>query len=231
MSTPSSQRPFERLHRRAVLGLAALLAFLGLGGAWASASPAAAPLKPAFFATPGACVASKIFSRSECDGAFGAALAEIRARGFTFTSQFDCVARFRLCERDGDAAMTSAKHAFRPVMLGIEIAQGPRGRVAKPVFAVETPPEALLPKRAESVVGTTETRDAQENPENLPQRSAELPVDHFERVDSWEEIKKSWGRFQLKAAASPISPAAEDSHPRETPQQRRERLQNAPFIY
>lgn len=114
MSTPPSPRAPKRLQRRAVRGLAALLALIGNLGAGICASHAALTSRPAFFASPRACAASKLFSKQECDDGFGDALAEIRARGLTFVSQFECVARFQLCERVGlgaEAELETRLHA------------------------------------------------------------------------------------------------------------------------
>jgi hypothetical protein len=227
--SPSPRAP-TRLHRRAVHGLTALLALIGNSGARICASHAALTSRPAFFASPRACAASKLFSKQECDDGFGDALAEIRARGLTFMSQFECVARFRLCERVGLGAEADSKHAFRPTLLGIEIARGPGGRLSKPVFAVETSPELFPPKPIVSAVPPApEARGGQESVQKVRRPSAELPVDHFEVVDSWE-IKKRWASFQLKAEDPPTAPAVAESRQHETAQQRRERLQNAPYI-
>ncbi len=228
MSTPPSPRAPKRLQRRAVHGLTAPLALIGICGAGISASHAGLTPRPAFFASPRACAASKLFSKQECDNGFGDALAEIR--GLTFVSQFECVARFRLCERVGGGAEADSKDAFRPTLLGIEIARGPGGRLSKPVFAVETPSELFPPKPPVSdVPQAAEARGAQGSVQKVRRPSAELPVDHFELVDSWE-IKKRWARFQLEAEDPPTAPALAESGPRETAQQRRERLQNVPYI-
>ena len=184
MSTPPSPRAPKRLQRRAVRGLAALLALIGNLGAGICASHAALTSRPAFFASPRACAASKLFSKQECDDGFGDALAEIRARGLTFVSQFECVARFQLCERVGLGAEADSKHAFTPTLLGIEIARGPGGRLSKPVFAVETSPELFPPKPIVSAVPPApEALGAWESVQKVRRPSAELPVDHFELVE------------------------------------------------
>lgn len=230
MLIPASSHGPKCRRRRAVCELASLSAFFALGCAWANAFPAAPAPNAAFFASPGACIASKILSKSECDEAFGAAIREMRSRGLYFASQFECVARFRLCERVDGPAELGATHTFRPVLLGIEIARGPRGRFAEPVFAVETPPEFLPPKPAAGVVPRTrEGLGALTSAPKPPQLSPELPIDHFEHVDSWD-IKKRWSEFHLDAAGPNSLPADADSRPRETPQQRRERIKNAPYI-
>lgn len=173
---------------------------------------------------------SKIFSESECDAAFGAAIREARALGLNYASQFECVARFRLCERMGGGAEPGARRAFRPVLLGIEIARGPHGRFAKPVFAAEPPPDLLPPKPAVGVVPrTTEGPGELARASKPTQPGDELPTDHFQRVDFWA-IKKLWSGFRLDAAAPTTFSAAAESRPHETPRQRRERLQNAPYI-
>jgi len=230
MSTPPSPRAPKRLRRRVVHGLTAPLALIGICGAGICASQAALTPRPAFFASPRACAASKLFSKQECDDGFGDALAEIRARGLTFMSQFECVARFRLCERVDPGAEADSKHAFRPTLLGIEIARGPGGRLSKPVFAIETSPELFPPNPTVSAVPlATEARGGQESVQRVRRPSAELPVDHFEVVDS-QEIKRRWASFQLKAEDPSSAPVAAESRQRETAQQRRERLQNAPYI-
>jgi hypothetical protein len=207
-----------------------VLALIGICGAGICASHAAQTPRPAFFASPRACAASKLFSKQECDDGFGDALEEIRARGLTFVSQFECVARFRLCERVDRGAEADSKHAFRPTLLGIEIARGPDGPLSKTVFAVETSPELFPPKLTVSAVPQApEARGAQESVQNARRPSAELLVDHFELVDSWE-IKKRSERFQLKAEDPPTAPAIAESRARDAARHRRERLQNAPYI-
>jgi hypothetical protein len=216
------------LQRRAGFALVSMLSVFGPSCVCANNVPAAPAGKSAFFASPGACVASKAFDRTECDGAFGSALQQIGLRDFVFASQFECVARFRFCERV--TAGADARRSFRPVLLGIEIVRGPRGCHAKPVFAVETPPELLAPRPQTSVVARTrEGRGAATNALTPPRLSLGPPVDHFASVD-FLAIKRRWSGFQRDAEISPSVSAATDMQPRETAQQRRERLQNAPFV-
>jgi len=230
MSIQSSPHRSESLRRRALRAAACFPAFFGLCGAFANAFPATPRANAAFFASPRACALSKILSGTECDAAFGAAIREARALGLNYASQFDCVARFRLCERMGGGGAPGTKRAFRPVLLGIEVANSPHGRLTKPVFAAD-PPADLLPQKPAASGGprAMEERGAPARPAKPAPPGAELPTDHFERVDFWT-IKKHWSGFRLDAAAPTTISAAEESRPHETPRQRRERLQNAPYI-
>jgi hypothetical protein len=183
--------------------------------------------KSAFFATRAACVASKMFREQECDNAFDNALAAIQAHHFSFTSKFECAIRFRLCDRVEDAIEASPKGAFAPILLGVEIIKESTDAVAKPVLAVETSSE-LFPFY--SITSLYPPKVPSPPQEAIPQRGADLPTDHFALVDS-REIRKAWAHFSAnQAGRAPSADVDADLPRRETPQQRRERLRNAPFI-
>jgi hypothetical protein len=193
-----------------------------LGAAEAAARPSLSPMppKPAFYATSAACAAARIFSKVECDNAFSSAFAEIRTRRLAFSSRIDCMVQFHLCERQGH-------DGYAPVVLGVEIVKGRGGGLVTPVLAVPTPP-GLLPQQP--IAGPIESREDAADTEPLARRPILLPTDHFERVDVGD-VREAWGRFRrLDEAVAPVSVADEPVRTRETPQQRRARLQEAPFI-
>ena len=123
------------LHTRAlIVGLRTVIAVLGIFCADSRVTRAEFIEKPVFFATRGACAASKMFRTRECDNAFENAGVEMRARRLSFASKLDCMVQFELCERRSNAS----GRGFAPVMLGVEIIKGPSGGVAAPVIAIDT---------------------------------------------------------------------------------------------
>ncbi len=202
---------------RAVLALVAVLC--------ADSRPSrAGPFeRSVFFATRAACATSKIFSVRECDNAFDNAVAEMKTRRLGLASRMDCISRFRLCERLGGAS----EGAFVPVLLGIEIAKGPGGGVAAPVLAVEMTP-GFFPARSIASVYAPRA-DTQGNHEDVQARADQL-TDHFELVDAGR-IRENWAHFRTgQSAELAVSRDQAAGTRRETPQERRDRLRNAPFV-
>jgi hypothetical protein len=95
------------------------------------AAPAAAG-RPYFFASRRACVSSGAFSAQQCAEAFDRVDEFMRERAPKFPDRVDCVLQFKLCEIESGS--------YRPQALGVEIDPSPRGPVAVPMLAVETPP-------------------------------------------------------------------------------------------
>lgn len=211
-------------HKQPIIyGAEAVLALLVVLCADSRQTRAAPIEKPVFFATRAACAASKIFSAQECDNAFDNAVAEIKTRRLSFASRIDCMVRFRLCERFGGAS----EAVFAPALLGIEIAKGPGGRVAAPVLAVETTP-GFFPARSIASVYAPPT-DTQGNSEDTQAR-ADRFSDHFALVDAGK-IRENWTHFRTRQSAGSAASGDQAAWTRrETPQERRDRLKNAPFI-
>lgn len=207
--------PLQKAAGRFVL--AALLVLSAGGRVNARAPLEGDSAKPAFYATSAACVAAKIFNRRECDNAFSNAVAQLRDRRLAFSSRIDCMLQFHLCEQQGQDGV------YVPVVLGVEIVKGRRGAFATPVLAVPTPPGLLPPQSITSIVAPRET-------ESVPRKLVLLPTDHFERVDP-SGVREAWRHFRRREMGiSPVFVADEPGKPRETPQQRRLRLLEAPFI-
>jgi hypothetical protein len=91
----------------------------------------AAMEKSYFFATRRACAGSGQFSNQECADAFVRVDALLHERAQKFADKFECVLKFKLCDREADGYLPSA--------LGVEIVRSPKGLVALPMLAVETP--------------------------------------------------------------------------------------------
>jgi hypothetical protein len=183
----------------------------------ARSAGAKAPAKPVFYATSAACAAAGIFSRIECDNAFDNASAELRAQRLVFSSRIDCLVEFRLCERQGDDG------AYTPVMLGVEIVKGRGGGLATPVLAVPTRQGLLPPQPIASLEGTASELGA-DGPEPVS-----LPTDHFQRLDP-KDVREASGRFRRPDETFSSVFLLDAPPPRETAQQRRARLQEAPFV-
>jgi len=205
----------------------ALLAVLIISGATASAEArgraAEADAKPFFYATVEACAAGKVFSRGECDAAFGNALAAIRARRLFFASRIDCLLEFRLCERQDGVG------GFVPALLGVELVRDRGGGAATPVLAVPTP-RGLLPPQP--IAGRAEPALREREPLAIVRRTVvALPTDHFEPVDP-SGVRDAWTHFLPREtpAPEPTFFESEPDKPRESPQARRQRLESAPFV-
>jgi hypothetical protein len=197
------------------------LAMAAAAALWLAAAPAGAvPAgKSFFFATREACAASGFFPRRECDIAFANALTELRARAPTFPSRIDCVLRFSLCER-----RAAGEGDYAPAMLGVEIVGASSGGVAAPVLAVENP-RGMFPGRSIARLYVAPTPD-------LREEAAPVEIPRADRFTPFRAVQAGgWSPFEALAADDP-PPAAEMDWAKhgETPEQRRERLRNAPFI-
>lgn len=165
----------------------------------------------AFFASVQACIAARNYEKRACINAFVNALAEIRERRLAFSSRADCVLRFRLCEKVEDGADAPAGRAFAPVLLGVEISHGPKGLLAAPVFAIETPPDLFPPK---PILQATE--------------AAGEPF--AGRVNS-ASVREDGTRVGVRRSRNAAPRAVvKEERPRETPEQRLQRIRNAPFV-
>lgn len=136
------KRRFLRL-RYAIVSLTARVAMLTL---FAAPTPAQAgkilfpppppPIdKPYFYASSSACANSGRFSAQDCENAFSHVQTLMQERAPRFSDEIECVLQFKLCEKDSEI--------YRPQALGVEIDATPRGFVAIPVLAVETPRDML----------------------------------------------------------------------------------------
>lgn len=96
----------------------------------------AADGKSYFYASRRACASAGQFSEQDCAAAFERVDALLRERVPKFADKIDCVVQFKLCERD-DA------EGYLPAVLGVEIVRAPKGLVALPMLAIETPAELL----------------------------------------------------------------------------------------
>jgi len=227
MSNPSPRRARAPSPLLAALAAPAAALLLSCGAVCAAADRApraAKPAKPAFYATSEACAAAGIFGKSQCDNAFSNAEAQIRGRRLAFASRIDCLLRFRLCER---LAGRGAEGDYSPVVLGVEIVRGPGGGLATPVLATPTP-RGLLPSLP-IAIRSASLEDPRE-PESLVRRAPVLPTDHFAPVDPGG-VREAWAHFRPRAESPPeFNVEEEPAKPRETPQQRRVRLQDAPYV-
>jgi hypothetical protein len=86
---------------------------------------------PYFFASTRACATSGSFSAEQCAEAFDRVDALMRDRAPSFPDRVDCVLRFKLCEKAGDA--------YRPQVLGVEIELSAKGLTYVPMLAVDAP--------------------------------------------------------------------------------------------
>jgi len=210
------------------VGLAASAIHLGAGGACA-----AAPGKSYFFATRDACAASGVFQKRECDGAFVNARAELRDRAPRFSSSAECRIRFHLCEMrkpdprdDEENSATGVENEdFIPLALGVEMVASLKGVEATPVLAVETPPR-LFPRYPVSRLYEVQEKAPPEREASA--QGAILPADHFEPFPkrAVPDSARVFSAYTLGALDDASSSAAS----LETPEDRRRRLKNAPFI-
>lgn len=91
--------------------------------------------KPYFYASSSACANSGRFSAQDCENAFSHVQTLMLERAPRFSDEIECVLQFKLCQKDSGF--------YRPQALGVEIDPTPRGFVAIPVLAVETPRDML----------------------------------------------------------------------------------------
>jgi hypothetical protein len=85
------------------------------------------------FASVAACRGSGVFSAGDCAAAFDQAAELMRARAPHFSNRIDCVLSYKLCERQ--------EGGYQPSMLGVELRKTRGGTAARPVLAVEAPPD------------------------------------------------------------------------------------------
>lgn len=215
----------RRRRYASLLCLAALCLAATRGG---GLDAAAAAGKSFFFATRQACAASGLFDQKQCANAFANALAEMRERAPSFATRIDCHLRFGLCEkREIDAAAppgVGVRGRFAPVMLGVEIFDRIGGGVAAPVLAVANPRglfrertirrlDVARPSAAPGDVGGTKPDPGAAAPSVPPPPPGDA------------------GRVEADNDSGSRKPSdAETPRRSETPDQRRERLRNAPFI-
>lgn len=225
-----SARPALRSRLRVICLVAS--GFLPAAGA-----DAATPGKSYFFATRDACVASGVFLQRECDAAFANASAELVDRSPRFATGADCRLRFHLCEmrrvapeEDRETAAAEEEPGrFVPMALGVEMVATGKGVMAAPVLAVETP-ASLFPKVA--VARAYEARDT-EPPKKEAANSTILPADHFEPFRKRRPFDgaATFSAYALGALGdTPHIEAAQSFASQESPEERRARLKNAPFI-
>jgi hypothetical protein len=97
--------------------------------------PPAANGKSYFYASRRACASAGQFSEQDCAAAFERVDALLRERAPKFADRIDCVVQFKLCEQSAEG--------YLPAVLGVEIVRAPKGLVALPMLAIESPPELL----------------------------------------------------------------------------------------
>jgi uncharacterized protein YgiB involved in biofilm formation len=223
MNSSATQLRTHRKRRRTWefrLLLCSTFSLLAIGGGCfeGQARPIA---KSYFFATREACAASGAFRKRDCEAAFANAFVQLREQAPSFSSRIDCQLRFRLCEirRDDAASERSAQPIYGPVALGVEIADTGAGAVAAaPVFAVETPP-GMFPARPVSRAYENHEQNALLAP----------PTDRFEPF-SRLRAPNSNELIEASGFSAFIQEKGGGSQSRETQQDRRARLRNAPLV-
>lgn len=212
----ASFRPGRRLFGRAGRRSRILCVFAAVAPACLVASAADAGASY-LFATPGACIASGRFSRDGCKNAFANSQVELREKVQSFATRRKCQSKYRLCEKDADAG-----EAYRPTLLGVEIAVGGREPSATPILAVETPPRmfAALPiSRAIEPVKPVSEGFAPIGPVGRFRAKAERAA---EVSHSRDEAIVDVDASTMRAPAPPMT--------RESSAERRRRLRAAPFV-
>ena len=185
--------------------------------------------KSYFFASRDACVSSGAFRKKECDAAFANAEVELRDRAPGFASRAECRLKFHYCEArrvEPPSGDENDAVAYSPLALGVEMTLGPRGAEAAPVLAVETP-QSLFPRFPVSREYVSRQREPRQD-EALAY-NAILPADRF---GPFPRTSASGALARFVSPAPPAETAAPldiASH-EETPQERRARLRNAPFV-
>ncbi|MCI4677159.1 DUF1190 domain-containing protein [Rhodoblastus acidophilus] len=163
--------------------------------------------QPYFFASRRACASSGAFSARQCAEAFDRVDDLMRERAPKFPDRVDCVLQFKLCEKESGS--------YRPQALGVEIDPAPRGLVATPMLAVETPaamlhdPEPAPPASAPPPQGE---RSAAISPYGLlslePARFAPAPSPSLAGYHRFvEEVELRRAVFAQNAEANPGRPA------------------------
>jgi uncharacterized protein YgiB involved in biofilm formation len=190
----------------------------------------AAPLgKLYFFATREACAASGVFRKSECDAAFTNAFDQLRDRAPSFASRADCQIRFRLCEpqRNESATLSTSgeRRSYMPLAIGIEIARAGKGAVAAPALAVEAPRGMFA---AQPVSRAYVPGELGRDP-NDTVKGAATPADRVEPLSAGGALDPQRS-IEASGVTNVEQKKGESSPPRETPQERRIRLRNAPLV-
>lgn len=229
----SNRRAFAKScrHRRAAFRLSSAIPLAGLLCFFdAGAAPAAAAGKAYFFASREACFASQIFTEKECVAAFANAREQLFDHAPRFSSGGECRLRFQLCEvlgggpQDEEAmayAETEEPTIYTPLAIGVEMSETVNGVEAAPTLAVDTPAK-LFPRFP--VSARYERREAREDADRY---GAILPADRFQPFPKRKplDVNQVFRPFALGAIEKTRRPASQ-----ETPEARRERLKNAPFV-
>jgi len=205
--------------------LAGLLCFFDAG-----AAPVAAAGKAHFFATRDACIASQVFSEKECVAAFANAREQLFDLAPRFSSGGECRLRFELCEirgggpQDEEAmayAETEEPTIYTPAAIGVEMSETVNGVEAAPTLAVDTTAK-LFPR-----FPVSENYERREGREDAGRYGAILPADRFQPFPKRKpiDVNQVFRPFALGSVAERRRSASQ-----ETPEARRERLKNAPFV-
>ncbi len=91
--------------------------------------------KSYFFASRHACAISGQFSAQDCASAFERVDILLHERAPKFADKIECLLQFKLCDKTAEG--------YLPTALGVEIVRSPKGDVALPMLAVETPRDML----------------------------------------------------------------------------------------
>jgi hypothetical protein len=205
-----------------VVSLAGLLSFFNAG-----AAPASTAGKHYFFASREACIASQAFSARDCAAAFANAREQLLELAPRFSSGGECRLRFQLCEIRGggpqeEEALAYAESEeptdYMPVALGVEMVATANGVEAAPTLAVDTPAK-LFPRFPVSEI--------YKGREDADRYAAILPAGRFQPFPKRKplDVNQVFRPFALGAIEKTRRAASQ-----ETPEARRERLKNAPFV-
>ena len=189
---------------------------------------ATTPDRPYFFASREACVVSGAFRKRDCAAAFANAEAELRDLAPTFATRADCRLKFHYCEArqirsEGEDADSIA---YSPLALGVEMTASARGVEAAPVLAVETPP-SLFPPHPVSREYLARARESSED--DALAYNAILPAHRFAPFPK-NSAAGALAKFATPAPRAEEEPPVDIASHEETPEERRARLKNAPFV-
>lgn len=242
-STEASAADRGRVPTLRLVSCVSLMSLAALAGDAAAATLG----KTYFYATRDACVAAGAFSGRECAAAFANARAQLHDRAPRFAGSGECRLHFRICEpvpvetsaedagpEGGSDAMSYApmeETAFAPSALGVEIVASRNGVVAAPTLAIETP-ERLFPyfpvtrpyepgQEGQSIAAKSDGANRREQ-----QNAAILAPDHFEPFSRRRPVAgaTTFTASALGAIQATARPGGE------SPEERRMRLRNAPFV-
>jgi len=175
------------------------------------------PGKSAFYASSTACVEQGRFKAAECAAAFERARQQMgRVPGFS--AKVECELRFGYCERRGAG--------FAPAMLGVEMLEARGGAISQPALAVESPAGIFAERPATSprssvpaieILGKTPIRPT----------GKFIPFALFRNMSVFANgaIRSEQLEFEPGGDA-----ALQHAERRENTDDRRRRLQAAPFI-